>query len=210
MAKRTLKSCWKQYEKFSRQFLDNPDRRDEYMGKLEELTYKANGDNIGAALAALFIKPTVGEDLHLKFSVALEPDGELPDWHTKHVPEENTVYVHAITIVKFLRDMGEMEVTEDMYEDFLRCRYNSFVKEMGKLPSIMVLFLLILQRVAFIVEIAHLEKRGGVVEIAEGEPYHTMLWAFKELESFARKTYGINARSHFKISWYEADWITGR
>jgi hypothetical protein len=210
MAKRTLKSCWKQYEKLSRQYLDTPDRRDEYLAKLEELTFKANADDIGAALAALFIQPTVGEEVSVQFSVGIEDDGELPDWHTKHDPEQNVVYVHPITIVKFLRDVADMEVTEDMYEDFLRCRYNSFVKEMGKLPSIMVLFLLILQRVAFMVEIAHLEKRGGVVEVAEGEPYHTMLWAFKELEAFARRTYGINARAHFKISWYEADWITGR
>ena len=59
-------------------------------------------------------------------------------------------------------------------------------------------------------EIAHLEKRGGVIEIAEGEPYHTLLWAFKELEGFARRTYGVNIRAQFGISWYESDWITGR
>ena len=210
MAKRTLKSCWKQYETLSRKYLDNPDRQDEFLEKLETLTFKANADQIGQALTALFIKPTVGEDVDCQFSVALEEDGSLPDWRTRHDPEANVLYVHPITVIKFIRDIAELEVTDDMYEDFLRCRYNSFLKEMGKLPSIMILCLLILQRVACVVEIAHLEKRGGVVEIAEGEPYHTMLWAFKELEAFARRTYGINARAHFGISWYEADWITGR
>ena len=210
MAKRTLKSCWKQYETLCRRYLDEPDRRDEFYEKLETLTFKANADKIGGALSALFVKPTVGEDVNCQFSVALEENGELPDWRTRHDVEENVLYVHPLTIAKFIRDINDLEVAKDSYDDFLRCRHQSFLKEIGKLPSIMILFLLILQRVAFMVEIAHLEKRGGVVEVAEGEPYHTLLWAFKELEAFARRTYGINARAHFGISWYESDWITGR
>ena len=111
---------------------------------------------------------------------------------------------------RFLREARTTEITDEIRSDFLRCRYLSFKKEISKLPSIYVLFLLVLQRVAYLLEIAHLEKRGGVVEIAEGEPYHTMLWAFKEFEIFARKTWGLNIRARYGISWYESEWITGR
>ena len=68
---------------------------------------------------------------------------------------------------------------------------------------------MVLQRVAFLLEITHLEKRGGIIEVAEHESYHTLLWAFKELELFVKKTYGVNIRAHYGIAWYEAEWITG-
>jgi hypothetical protein len=209
MGKRTLKSCWKQYEKLSEQYLDMPAKREDLLAKLDDLCFKANSDQIGDALIALFVKPTTGEEATCSFTVVTE-DGNLPEWQTRYDKETRSIQIHPLAIFQFIRTIQKIEVTEDMYDDFLKCRFNSFLREMSKLPSIMILFLLILQRVAYMLEIAHLEKRGGVVEIAEGEPYHTMLWAFKELEAFARRTYGINARAHFGISWYESDWITGR
>jgi hypothetical protein len=208
MGKRTLKTCWKQYERLSRGYLDDEDNRESFRERLDTLTIKANNDRIGNALYALFVRPYLAQPLTVEFTTALD-DG-VPEWQTAYVEEDSALLVHPVSIFKFRRDIREIKVNPEKKEDLLRSRYLSFLSEIEKLPSIYLLFLLVLQRVAYLLEIAHLEKRGGVVEIAEGEPYHTLLWAFKELETFCRKAYGVNIRADFGISWYEADWITGR
>lgn len=210
MARRTLKTCWKQYEKLSQGYLgsDDEEKREDILDKLDTLSFKANGDRIGDALVALFVRPYIQQPTSLLFSTDVSEG--VPEWQTMLDSEEGQLIVHPISVFQFINLCRTTEVTPEMHDDFLRSRYLSFLMEIGKLPSIYILFLLVLQRVAYTLEVAHLEKRGGVIEIAEGEPYHTLLWAFKELEVFSRNMYGINIRAHFGISWYEADWITGR
>ena len=137
-------------------------------------------------------------------------NGEIPDWMTRYVEEEARIDLHPLAVVKYIRRMQNMVVTEEDKTSFVHHRYVSFLAELGKLPGMHILFMLALQRVAYMMEIAHLEKRGGIIEVAEGESYHTLLWAFKEVESFVRRTSGVNIRSHYGIYWYESDWITGR
>lgn len=209
MAKRTLKSCWTQYEKLSQTYLNDLDKRPATVDKLNELTFKANGDRIGDALLALFVKPHLPDTTAtLEFTCTVD-DG-IPEWQTQYDAESETVLVHPLSVVALIHSTRETNPSGGGEGDFLRERYLSFLKEMIKLPSIYFLFLLVLQRVAYMLEIAHLEKRGGVVEVAEGEPYHTMLWAFKELEAFCGRTYGVTLRAQYAILWYESDWITGR
>lgn len=211
MARRTLSSCWKQFNKLSSDYLTEKRPREECLEKLRDLTAKSNNDQIGdQTLAPLFVKPYVVVPLSLVLTSEMGEDGEEPKWQTHFDPETNTISLHPLTCCRFIRDIGELRVTDDDYDDFLHCRYKSFLVEIAKLPSIYLLFMLVLQRVASLLEIAHLEKRGGIVEVAEGESYHTMLWAFKELEAFTRKTYGMNIRAQYGISWYESEWITGR
>jgi hypothetical protein len=208
MGKRTLRTCWAQLEKLSKQYLTDEEKREDVAEKIIDLTFKANADLIPEALNSLFVRPHVAQPLRVELVAPLE-DG-LPDWQTQVDLEEGVIALHPVSVVALIEKMRTLELTDELYEDFLRCRYMSFLIEMGKMPSIFILFLMVLQRVAYLLEIAHLEKRGGVIEVAEGESYHTMLWAFKELESFARRTYGVNVRAQYAISWYESDWITGR
>lgn len=208
MAKRTLVSCWTQYEKLSKSYLDSDSDKEKILDKLTVLTQKTNGDRIGNALFTLFVNPYVNVCKSVEFTV--EFDEGLPDWQTNFDSDIGLLGVHPITVFLFNKEVRQLIPPARNEEDFVRCRHISFLAEIGKLPSIYFLFLMVLQRVAYILEIAHLEKRGGVIEIAEDESYHTMLWAFKELENFAKRTYGLNIRPHFGISWYEAEWITGR
>jgi hypothetical protein len=178
--------------------------------KIDSLTDKANKDEIGSALQTIFVKPYITVPATVQFTTSRSEGDELPEWLVDFDEEESILMVHPVTVVKFINEIRELEVTEGDYDDFLVGRYKSFLVEVGKLPSIYIMFLSLMQRIAYMLEIAHLEKRGGIVEVAEGERYHTLLWAFKELEIFAKKTYGISIRAHYRISWYEADWITGR
>ena len=208
MGKRTLASCWKQYEKLSSSYLDGQKDKDKILEKLCTLTNKTNADKIGDALFTLFVNPYVGICKSVEFTINM--DEGIPGWQTQFEPETGTIKVHPLSVFRFIKEISHLRVPTLTDDDFIRCRHLSFLSEMGKLTSTYILFLLVLQRVAYLLEIAHLEKRGGVVEVAEDEAYHTLLWAFKELENFLKKTYGLNIRAHYGISWYEAEWITGK
>ncbi len=207
MGKRTLVSSWRQYEKLSQSFFNKPDQQEEIIKKLDILTEKINGDNIGNALFTLFVKPFIGKCKLVDFSN--EFCDEIPNWQTRYDEDAFKISIHPLSIFNFIVTVKNIDVP-DKSINFIGCRNSSLLTEIGKLPSTYILFLMVLQRVAFLLQIAHLEKRGGIIEVAEDESYHTLLWAFKELEAFAKKTYGINIRAHYGISWYEAEWITGK
>ncbi len=209
MGKRTLSSCLRQFGKLADRFIDSTKPREETLAEFRKLVDKANSDAIGNALATLFVKPYVSLPLTLEFTMEMEDD-EPPEWVTRFDQTEGRILVQPLGVFDYIRRIRTVELTEEDYEDFIHCRYVSFLSEIGKLPDIHILFMLVLQRVAYMLEIAHLEKRGGIIEVAEGESYHTLLWAFKEVENFVRRTSGINIRAHYAISWYEAEWITGR
>jgi hypothetical protein len=206
MGKRTLASCWRQFEKLSETYLDESKPRTQTLNSLAVLARKANEDGLGAALATLFVKPYISVPVGVQFSMEMQ-DGNIPDWVTRYDEATSAILVHPLSVFQYIQRMRAIGISDD---DFIRCRYYSFLLEIGQLPSVQLLFLLVMQRVAYLLEIAHLEKRGGVIEVAEGESYHTLLWAFKEVEQFTLRTSGVNIRAHFGISWYESDWITGR
>jgi hypothetical protein len=208
MAKRTVQSCWKQFEKFSTDYLTGSKSEADCRAKMDDLSAKANEDLIASSLFVLFVKPHLPLDLDLVFDCDL--DEGVPKWQTRYDSENKRIVVHPVSIVKFIREIQESEVSDDDYEDFLHLRYVSFLQEVKKLPSLFILFMMVLQRTAYLLEVAHLEKRGGIVEIAEGEAYHTLLWAFKELEAIGPELLSKNIRSDFSILWYESEWITGR
>jgi len=229
MAKRTLATSWRQFERLSNDYLAGKGTPAETVAKLAKLVDKANAEGIGnSSLVPIFIKPYYNNPVLLKFTMEMGPEGEVPDWFSRFVPAlvpgdapgvvaPGVVEIHPLALFKLLREAaawGREEMAGDLSEAaFLVRRYRGFLRELskiGKKDSIYFLFLVVLQRVAFMLEIAHLEKRGGVIEVAEGESYHTMLWAFKELELFLRKTFGLSVRAHYGMSWYESDWITGR
>ena len=211
MAKRTIQSCWKQYEKLARDYLDERRPLETVVEDIETLTHKANNDDVGESLTALFVRPYLPLDISVKFTA--EFDDGVPSWQTryeKYEDKSSCILLHPVSIYRFCRQAASVEVDGDEYDDFLELRALTFQQEIGKLPSLYILFMMILQRTAFLMEIAHLEKRGGVVEIAEDESYHTLLWAFKEFEAFAKRSWGVEIRAKHNISWYESDWITGR
>ncbi len=208
MAKRTLMTCWKQYENLSQSILSGEQNNSKLHDKLLTLTAKANADKIGNALYTLFVKPYMSNCKSVEFTVDMISG--VPEWLTDYLEETGTLLVHPISTIRWINNIKNLIMPDFREDEFILFRNISFLIELGKLPSIYLLFLIVLQRVAILLRITHLEKRGGIIEVAEDESYHTLLWAFKEFEQFMKKVYGINARPHFGISWYESDWITGK
>jgi len=67
-----------------------------------------------------------------------------------------------------------------------------------------------MREVADLKRITDVEKKGGEIEAAVGERYLQLLWAFKELEAFFKRTNGLDLRAEFGILWLESDWFIGQ
>src|SRR5210317_1702661 len=104
MAKRTLQSCWKQYEKLVGKYLNDPS--DKNYDAVLDLTEKANADGLGDSLFALFVKPHLPLDLTVVFDCCLEDDGSLPQWKTFYSSEKQQIMLHPITSMKYILELG--------------------------------------------------------------------------------------------------------
>jgi len=208
MAQRTLATCWKQYQKLSLNYLAEGADRDAIQPKLDDLSDRVNKDTIGAVLVSLFIHPFFTDPVKMDFDTHCREG--VSDQRSAFDPENNVITILPVSVFQLYEFGRNLEAPDPARTEMVTCRYHRFLIEMTKMSPVPFLFLLVLQRVAFMAEIAHLEKRGGVIEVAEGESYHTMLWAFKELEVWTRRQRGVNLRAQYGICWYEADWITGR
>lgn len=211
MARRTLSSTWRNFERLVRQY-DKTERTDSTkLTDLEELAGKINGSKITAALSTLFVEPYELEGTKVAFWIT--DNGSFPHWRTRYNEEDKQIDVCILGIFDFIKSCGEASETLDTPEarrTFQNYRYQAYISELSKLPGQYFLFLLLLREVASIKHITDVEKKGGEIEIAEGEEYLKLLWAFKELESFFRRTKSLDLRSEYRILWLESDWFVGK
>jgi hypothetical protein len=230
MAPRTLSIAWKAFEKQADAYLNETKSLDEVVQDLNNNAKKSNSAKIGHAIARLFfINYSELENLPVKFYIHPEDESseDYPLWPTRYVEpilaQEATEETPAIKAVPGFMEINPLGIfdfinscaeaagllsTPRVRRKFMTYRYYAFLNEIKKLPSNLIMFLLILQQIAKIKKITDVETKHGIEE-AEGEVYLTMLWAFKELESFLDTTSGVNLRSEYKISWYESDWSIG-
>jgi len=212
MAPRTLASTWKQYEKQVDNYLNEKKPLDVVVESLNTLAKKSNAAKIGDAIAKLFLS---GYENFTEVQVVFYEHDDEPDFYpifpTEFDEESKTILLNPVGIFQFLQDCdaaAQLLQTPQVRRSFLRYRYFAFLTELKKLPSKIMMFLLVLQQVALVDKIADVETKHGIEE-ADGEDYLSLLWAFKELESFLLNTSGVELRSEFKISWYESDWSIG-
>ncbi len=223
MAPRTLAVAWKAYEKQSKNYLQETKPLEDVVKQINSNATKSNSAKIGSALARLFFVnyPDL-QDIPVSFYIH---DGEPEDypttWPTHYTePVKGTedikeviakITINPIGVFQFIDDCesaAQLLATPQIRRSFLRYRYYAFLTELKKLPSKVMMFLLILQQVAMIKRVSDVETKHGI-EKADGETYLTLLWAFKELEIFLSGSSGVELRSEYKISWYESDWSIG-
>jgi len=211
MARRTLSSTWKQFERLHRQYEQSACSDQRKLAEIDELVGKVNNSRIVDALATLFILPYGLEEYRLQF--AASETGKLISWGTRRDDEAHVIYVSVEGVFQFIRDCAEaVEVlkTPAARKTFQHYRFQAYLAELGKLPSRYILFILILREVAEARKITDVEKKGGEIEVAEGKAYLQLLWAFKELEAFFRRTNGMDLRAEAGILWLESDWFIGK
>ncbi len=212
MAPRTLASTWKQYEKQVEFYFKQTKPVETVVDSLNSIAQKANSAKIGTAIAKLFLSNYDSfENVGVAFYVHDEDPEDYPIWPTEYDAEAKTILLNPVGIFQFIEDCdaaAQLLQTPQVRRSFLRYRYFAFLTELKKLPSRVMMFLLVLQQVALVDKIADVETKHGIEE-ADGEDYLTLLWAFKELESFMMNNNGVDLRSEYKVSWYESDWSIG-
>jgi len=214
MAQRTLSSTWKQFERLSVSYFSGKKSKEDIIAKLNSCSQKANAAKINIAIKTVFFGPYPEMEGYVPTFYLSPPEvDDYPEWTVKLFEDKKEMLLNPLGAFHFLRlcDGAEKTLTtQEVRRSFVLYRHNAFLTELKKLPSKLIFFILILKRIAMLREIARVEKKGGVIEIASGEEYLTTLWAFKEVESFTLRTSGTNLRQEFAISWYESDWIIGQ
>ncbi len=212
MPKRTLTSTWKNIERLVEQHKRRLDNRK--LEELNDLLVRVNKSSVVTALATLFVNPYHGlEETGVLFEPVSPPENGEKLTKVYHVPEENRLYVNVLGVLDFRQECEEARenlATPEARESFYLYRHSAFLAELVKLPSRLLLFLLILEEVANVRDVSRVDKRGSSAEEPEGRAYLQLLWGFKELENFMYRNTGVDLRSEYSILWQESNWFLGR
>jgi hypothetical protein len=213
MAPRTLASTWRQFEQLAKSYLSDGDANAADGKQLRELAEKVNKSRIAEALETMFLVPYAGlEEAKARFleGAADEP---YPDWEIGYDEAANVIEINPVGVVGFVLRCDEAFdrlATPEARRDFATYRLNAYMAELRKLPSRLLLFILVLRKVAEILKVTEVEKRGGETEDVDDGGYMNLLWGFKEVERMYREMKGINIRAEYGLLWYESDWYVGR
>ena len=211
MARRTLATTWSGFERLVRLHAKAAEKGGSKLDAIDELVRKSNASRIVEALATLFVQPYGLTDVTVKF--AESEKGKFPEWQSDYDEENGIIWVNVLGVFQFLDECTkavETLKTPEARKSFQDYRYQAYLAQLVKLPSRYVLFLLTLRQVAAAQRITDVEKKGGEIEVAKGETYLQLLWAFKELEAFFRRTSGLDLRSEYGMLWLESDWFVGK
>ncbi len=215
MAARTLSTTWKQLEKLAEKLSQKKPVKGT-IEAIDDLCRKTNESKIVDAMVSLLVTPYGGMD-GVRIQFATSDGKKFPDWVTQYDEETKVIQVNGVQILKFIADCKAASknlTTPQAKESFPGYRLLAFMSEVGKIPTRLALFQMVLVQVARCKEICKADKRGGsaaiVADTTETEQYQTLLWAFKELEVFYRETTGVAMRSEYGILWYESEWIAGK
>jgi hypothetical protein len=100
--------------------------------------------------------------------------------------------------------------TPEARRDFETYRLKAYMAELRKMPCRLLLFILILRKVAEVLKLTEVEKRGGETEDIDDGGYMNLLWGFKEVERMYREMKGVSIRAEYGVLWYESDWYVGK
>lgn len=214
MAPRTLASTWRQFEKLAKAYLNQAPGADPDGEPLRDLAERVNKSRIAEALATMFLAPYAGfEETGIRFLEAAAGSPYPDEWDTRFDEEGNILEINPVGVLGFTRrcdDAFERLATPEARRDFATYRLNAYMAELRKLPSRLLLFILILRKVAEVLKITEVEKRGGETEDVDDGGYMNLLWGFKEVERMYREMKGVSIRAEYGVLWYESDWYVGR
>lgn len=210
MARQTLTSSWNRFERLIRKLQKTEGQDDTPRKELEDFAEKINTSQVVKALATVFIHPYGLENVNLRFTV--NDNGQVPDWRSRYREESEEIEINPVGVYNFVAECKKAVSslqTPEARRSFTNYRLQAYLAELSKLPSPLLLALLLLYEVASINHITDVKQKSGDMEVAEGEEYLKLLWAFKELETYYYAQHGRDMRTEHGISWLESDWFIG-
>lgn len=146
---------------------------------------------------------------------AMSAEGVYPEAACEYNPETKIFTINPVGILTFqeaCKNAKEILGTSAGRENFSVYRLNAYMSELQKLPSQLLLFLLLFQEKARVLEVTQVEHRRNSVkrEIDQSDlEYLNFLWGFRELEHMYKSLNGSNLRSDLHFTWFESEWISG-
>lgn len=168
-------------------------------------------------VSAFFIRHYNGLE-EASVSFCLSTDGTYPDWACQYDEESKTFMLNAVGIMSFVQSCNEAPELILTPEgrgngNFSVYRLNAYKAELRKLPSQMMMFLLLFQEVARVLDVTTVERRRNsarhVLEKTDTD-YMNLLWAFRKVDGIYTKFHGIDMKSDIKFTWHESEWATGK
>lgn len=142
-------------------------------------------------------------------------NGAYPDYACEYDPVENVFQLNTVGVLEFRDSCGQSEkllVTSEGRENFAVYRLNAYKAELQKLPTQLLMFLLLFQEKARVLEVTQVERRRNAVKREDDKSnleYLNFLWAFRELEGMYHNLSGNNLRSDTRFTWFESEWVSG-
>ena len=217
MAKRRIKSntlagFWKNIKTIT---LDDKGLvSDESLDHLNQVVAEVNASSIPTALTSALLAPYFDDRTQtgIRFQVCPElfslPDKEAVR-PVSRVGDEGGVFdVDALGLLLFANMFSpDANSAKGVDLDFKQRRQSSFLLELAKLPEPYLVYLAILQEIAYVNEIVSVEDREGLLHASDAGFYLSLLWAFKEFEGFYLKTQNRYLRADYCVLWHEGEWI---
>ena len=208
-AQKEVLMSWRQLEKLAAAYRRKPtsaaaaalDRRQRRASEFTE------------TLTTLFVRNHAALE-NASVAFRFSSDGVYPDWACEYNAEEQVFELNLVGVLAFQEECEQAQDTMKTLEgreNFSVYRLHAFLAEMRKLPSRLLVFLLLFHEKARILEVTQVERRRGARAAVDPDEdaYMRLLWAFKELESVVRVLDGSDLRAAQNITWFEAEWIIG-
>jgi len=184
---------------------------------LENITSEVNASSVPASMTLALVEPYFGDrdEKGVEFVVTsgdavVEADEIVRP--VSRVGDEGGVFkIDVLGLLRFARMFAKAaEVAKDGFDDdvdFRTRRQTRFLLELTKLPDSYLIYLALLQEVAYANEVVSVEDREGKLHDSEVGFYLSLLWAFKEFERFYLYTQNRHLRADYGIVWHEGEWV---
>ena len=200
---------WTQLEKLTLAFIRKPTEKnrlayDKAQGRAKDFLEK---------LTFFFIQNHPGLEGYKAVFIPTQ-EGQCPEWGCRCDEETREFRLNLVGIFRFLEECRHAHETMNLPEgraNFSVYRMNAYKDQLQKLPPQMMMFLLLFQEEARILEVAQEErKRASRAEVSPLDmEYIHFLWAFRELEKVYRCLKGVELKSDLQFVWHETEWTSG-
>jgi len=201
---------WTQLEKTCRAYLERPSER-----KLLSMNrVLARSGPFTEKVANFFVRNHAGLEA-CSASFLIREDGDYPEWGCRFDEESRIFQLNLPGVLRFeasCREAVTLMNRPEGRETFSAYRLNAYKAQLTKLPPQMLMFLLLFQEEARVLQVAEDERRRGVSrpETAQTDlDYTNFLWGFRELEKLYLCLKGLELKADVQFVWHEIDWTTG-
>ena len=224
MAKKKLKAdsvvnLWKRLSGLYTNYLNDkssdallPVLKDDDTETLDEIVLEINSSAVPRSVASSFIIPYLhSDDIVFRFMAAYDAENY---GVAAYVEKRSYFIMNLIEFLKFIKKIysAEQHIKDNMEirDDVTVHRQYAFMKELAKMPEPYLIYVAVLQEVAVANDIVSIEHRNGGYIKSESSAYLSLLWAFKEFESFYLRMQHRNLRADYGIIWHEGNWVEER